>query len=67
MIAGDYRIMCTFMISRPVDLIWGNNLLIKSNKGGDLNADINEPSDSWGYFYIKVRKGNLNLTVWILE
>jgi len=23
----------------------GNNLLIKSNKGGDFNADINEPSD----------------------
>ncbi len=38
--------MSVSMVSRPVNLIRGNNLLIKSNKGGDLNADINEPSDS---------------------
>ena len=25
--------------------IWGNNLLIKSNKGGDLIIDYNQPSD----------------------
>ena len=37
--------MSVSMESRPVELILENNLLIKSNKGGDFNADINEPSD----------------------
>ena len=42
--------------------IWGNNLLIKSSKVGDLNADINGTSDLSGYFFINVLKVSLNLT-----
>ena len=37
--------MSTFTESRPVDLILENNLLIKSNKGGDLKSDYNQFSD----------------------
>jgi len=34
-----------FAKSRPVNWILENNLLIKSSKVGDLNADINGTSD----------------------
>jgi len=37
--------MSTLQKSRPVNWILENNLLIKSSKVGDLNADINGTSD----------------------
>jgi len=43
--AKDFTGMSTSTGSRPVNLILGNNLLIKSNKGDDLIIDYNQSSD----------------------
>ena len=39
-----------FTESSSVNWILENNLLIKSSKVADLNADINGTSDLWGFF-----------------
>ena len=56
-----------FYKSRPVNWILENNLLIKSSKVEDLNADTNGTSDLSGHFFINVLKVSLNLTVYIRE